>query len=89
MVDVILTWLFGLNPLLVWFGGGLVCGSIYLVAIPDSDNPSENRDRAFVAVGLVIIWPSVLIWLGPVFLAVWVAGLWRQWRGGAVGESGR
>jgi hypothetical protein len=37
----------------------------------------------------VIIWPSVLIWLGPVFVAVWVAGLWRQWRGGAVGESRR
>ena len=51
MGDALLAWLFGLNPLLVWFVGGLVCGSIYLVAIPDSDDPSENRDRGFVAVG--------------------------------------
>ena len=65
MVDASLAWLFGLNPVPVWFGGGLVCGAMYWVAVPDSDDPRENRDRAFVAGGLVIIWPSVLIWLGP------------------------
>ena len=39
MVDALLAWVFGLNPVLVWFGGGLM------------------------------------------FLAVWVAGLWKGWRG--------
>jgi hypothetical protein len=46
MVDAILMWLFGLNPL-------LVCGSIYLVAVPDSDDcqcSRENRGRAMVEV---------------------------------------
>jgi len=80
MGDALLTWVFGLNPVLVWFGGGLVCWAAHLVAVPDSDDPSENTDRAMVAGSLIIIWPSALIWLGPVFLAVWVAGRWKGWR---------
>lgn len=81
MGDALLTWVFGLNPLLVWLGGGLVCWAVYPVAVPDSDDPRDNRDRAMVAGALIIIRPSVLIWLGPVFLAVWVAGMWDGWRG--------
>lgn len=81
MVDTLFAWLFSLNPALVWFGGGLVCAAIYLVAVPGSDDSWRNRNRAVVAGGLVIIWPSVLIWLGPVFLAVWVAGMWKGRRG--------
>ncbi len=80
MGDALLTWVFGLNPLLVWLGGGLICWAIYLVAVPDSDDPSENRDRAMVAGGLIIVWPTVLIWLGPVLLAVWGAGMWKGLR---------
>ncbi len=81
MVDALLAWVFSLNLLLVWLGGGLICWAIYLVAVPDSDDPRENRDRAMVAGGLIVVWPTVLIWLGPVFLAVWVAGRWQGWRG--------
>jgi len=32
MVDALLAWVFGLNPLIVWIGGGLVAWVIYLVA---------------------------------------------------------
>lgn len=53
--------------MLVWLGGGLVCAAIYLVAVPDSDDPRENRDRAMAAGALIIFWPAVIIWLGPVF----------------------
>ena len=80
MGDAMLAWVFGLNPLLVWLGGGLICWAAYLVAAPDSDDPRENRDRAMVAGALIIIGPTVLIWLGPVFLAVWAAGRWGRWR---------
>ena len=45
MGDALLTWVFGLNPVLLWFGGGLVCATVYWVAVPDSDDPRENRDR--------------------------------------------
>lgn len=62
-----LFWGFGRNPVLVWLGGGLVCAAIYLVAVPDSDDPRENRDRAMAAGALIIFWPAVIIWLGPVF----------------------
>ncbi len=81
MGDALLAWVFSLNPLLVWLGGGLICWAAYLVAVPDSDDPRENRDRAMVAGALIIIWPSVLIWLGPVFLAVWA------WAGGDGGTN--
>jgi hypothetical protein len=74
MVDTLFAWVFGLNRALVWFGGGLVCAAIYLGAVPGSDSSIQNRDRAMVASGFVIILPAVLIWLGPMFLAVWVAG---------------
>ena len=81
MGDVLLVWVFSLNPLLVWLGGGLICWAIYLVAVPDSDDPRDNRDRAMVSGALIIIWPSVLIWLGPVFVVAWAAGVWQRVRG--------
>ena len=80
MGDALIEWVFGLNLIPLWIGGGLVCGTAYWIAVPDSDDPRENRDRAMVSGALIIIWPSVLIWLGPVFLAVWVAGKWKGWR---------
>ena len=33
MIDAMLAWLFGLNPVLVWFGGGLGCLAMYLAAV--------------------------------------------------------
>ena len=80
MVDVLLAWVFSLNPLLVWLGGGLICWSAYLDAVPDSDDPRANRDRAMVS-GALIIWPTVLIWRGPLFVVVRAAGMWKGWRG--------
>lgn len=67
MVDALLAWVFSLNPLLVWVGGGLVCVALHLLAIPVSGDPRENHDRAMVSGALIIIRPAVLIWLGPVF----------------------
>ena len=81
MGDALLTWVFDLNPTLLWFCGGLVCMAAYLVGVPDSDDPRENRDRAMVSDPLIVIWPSVLIWLGPVCLAVRVTGKWGGWLG--------
>jgi len=69
---------FGLNPILLWFGGGILCAAAYWIGVPDSDDPRENRDRAMVSGALIVIWPSVVIWLGPVFLAVWVAGIAKR-----------
>ncbi len=81
MGDALLAWVFSLNPLLLWLGGGLICGVGYWLAVPDSDDPRENRDRAIVAGALVIIRPAVVTWLGPVFVAAWAAGRWERWRG--------
>ncbi len=79
MVDAVLTWLFGVNPLVIWLVGGLICWAAYLVAVPDSDDPRQNRDRAMVAGAMLIIWPSVLVWLGPVLLVVWLADRIDRW----------
>ena len=78
--ETLLAWVFGLNPLLIWLGGGLVCWAANLVAVPDSDDPGENRDRAMISGALIVIWPAVLMWLGPGFLAVWAAAKWGRWR---------
>ena len=72
MVDLFLRWVLSVNPLLIWLVGGLICWAAYLVAVPATDDPRANRDRAFVAGGLIIVWPSLLIWLGPLLLAAWV-----------------
>jgi len=36
--------------------------------------------RAMISGALVIIWPAVLIRLGPVFPLAWAVGMWERWR---------
>jgi hypothetical protein len=64
VLDSLLAWLFGLNPALVWFGGGVMCAAVYLVAVRDSEDPSENRQRPMISGALVIIWAGVRAGVG-------------------------
>ncbi len=74
--------------MLVWLGGGLVCAAIYLVAVPDSDDPRENRDRAMAAGALISNWPAVLMWLGAVFALAGVAWIGDRQAGGGCPRGG-